>query len=101
MAGELSRESNISSPNTNNIDDGYQNIEPSDNIETVKQKVVSSAACAINDLNNIINIIDLNTAVTLILDSNSILFYGSREASVIAMDAYHKFMRIGKKCLLT
>ncbi|AWI06310.1 MurR/RpiR family transcriptional regulator [Clostridium drakei] len=98
MAGELSKENTTAaSSSIINIADGYQNIEASDSIETVKQKVVSSAACAINDLNNIINIEDLNTAVNLILNSDSILFYGSGGSSVIAMDAYHKFMRIGKR----
>lgn len=97
MAGELSKETTKSSPSGIKIDDGYQNIEPSDDIKTVKQKVISSAACAINDLNNMVNIDDLNAAVDLILNSNSILFYGSGGSSVIAMDAYHKFMRIGKK----
>jgi Transcriptional regulators len=97
MAGELSKETTKSSSNGMKIDDGYQNIEATDDIEAVKQKVISSSACAINDLNDIINIDDLNTAVNLILESNSILFYGSGGSSVIAMDAYHKFMRIGKK----
>lgn len=98
MAGELSKENTTAaSSSIINIADGYQNIEASDSIETVKQKVVSSAACAINDLNNIINIEDLNTAVNLILNCDSILFYGSGGSSVIAMDAYHKFMRIGKR----
>lgn len=97
MAGELSKETTRSSSNGIKIDDGYQNIEATDDIEIVKQKVIASAACAINDINNIINTEDLNKAVNLIFEASSILFYGSGGSSVIAMDAYHKFMRIGKK----
>lgn len=97
MASELSKEANESSSNDLKIDDGYQNIEPFDDIDIVKQKVMSSATCAIADLKNILNTEDLDKAVNVILESNSMLFYGSGGSSVIAMDAYHKFMRIGKK----
>lgn len=97
MAGELSKENTNSSSSGIKIEDGYQNIEPDDDTEAVKQKVIASSACAINDLKNIINTDDLNKAVNLISEANSILFYGSGGSSVIAMDAYHKFMRIGKK----
>lgn len=97
MAGELSKETNNSSSKGIKIEDGYQNIEADDDTETVKQKVIASSACAITDLKNIINTDDLNKAVNLIFEANSILFYGSGGSSVIAMDAYHKFMRIGKR----
>jgi len=97
MAGELSKETHTLSPNGIKIEDGYQNIGANDDINAVKQKVVYSVGCAVNDLNNIINIDDLEIAVNLIYESNSLLFYGSGGSSVIAMDAYHKFMRIGKK----
>lgn len=96
MAGELSKETTNSSTEGIKIE-GYQNIEANDDIEAVKQKVIASSACAISDLKNIINNDDLNKAVNLISEANSILFYGSGGSSVIAMDAYHKFMRIGKK----
>lgn len=96
MAGELSKETTNSSTEGIKIE-GYQNIEANDDIEAVKQKVIASSACAISDLKNIINNDDLNKAVNLIFEANSILFYGSGGSSVIAMDAYHKFMRIGKK----
>jgi len=97
MAGELSKETHNASSKDIKIDDGYQNIEATDGMDTVKQKVMSSAICAISDLKNIISTDDLNKAVNLIFESNSMLFYGSGGSSVIAMDAYHKFMRIGKK----
>jgi len=96
MAGELSKETTNSSTEGIKIE-GYQNIEANDDIKAVKQKVIASSACAISDLKNIINNDDLNKAVNLIFEANSILFYGSGGSSVIAMDAYHKFMRIGKK----
>lgn len=97
MAGELSKETNKLSSKDIKIDDGYQNIESTDNIDLVKQKVIASATCAITDLKNIINTDDLQRAVNLIFESENLLFYGSGGSSVIAMDAYHKFMRIGKK----
>ena len=95
--GNYQKETNTLSRNGIKIEDGYQNIEANDDIDAVKQKVVYSVGCAVNDLNNIINIDDLQIAVNLIYESNSILFYGSGGSNVIAMDAYHKFMRIGKK----
>jgi len=97
MAGELSKEANNSSSIGIKIEDGYQSIKAYDDINAVKEKVVNSVTCAVNDLNNIVNTDDLEKAVNIIYKSTSILFYGSGGSSVIAMDAYHKFMRIGKK----
>lgn len=97
MARELSKEAHAPSSNGIKIEDGYQSIKAYDDINAVKEKVVHSVTCAVNDLNNIVNTEDLEKAVNLIYESTSILFYGSGGSSVIAMDAYHKFMRIGKK----
>lgn len=97
MAGELSKEAHISSSNIIRIEDGYQSIKAYDDINIVKEKVVNSVTCAVNDLNNIVNTDDLERVVNIMYESTSILFYGSGGSSVIAMDAYHKFMRIGKK----
>jgi len=97
MAGELSKETHNSSSNGIKIEDGYQSIKACDDIKAVKEKVVHSVTCAVNDLNNIVNTDDLERAANIIYESTSILFYGSGGSSVIAMDAYHKFMRIGKK----
>ena len=40
----------------------------------------------------------INKAIKLMNNSKSIYFYGTGGSSVVAMDAYHKFVRTGVKC---
>lgn len=77
------------------IEDGYQDISPDDDVNTIKNKVIQSASIAINDLSSLIEPADLKKAVSLFTSANTILFYGSGGSDVIALDAYHKFLRLG------
>lgn len=83
------------SVNALKIEDGYQGISPDDDIETTNGKVIQSAASAINDLYSLVKPAAIEAAVNLFLKADNILFYGSGGSSVIALDGYHKFMRLG------
>lgn len=77
------------------IEDGYQNIQAEDDVATINQKVIQSASIAINDLNSLIKAEAVEKAVALFTKSKQILFYGSGGSYAIALDAYHKFLRLG------
>lgn len=86
---------NHASSNKLKLDDGYQDISTDDNVATVNQKVIHSASVAINDLKSLVDPDAIETVVAYFTHSDKILFYGSGGSDVIALDAYHKFLRLG------
>lgn len=96
LAHEFSEIYHSQKPSGNlKIQDGYQDITPEDDMDTIKQKIIKSASVAINDLHSLIDLASIETAVNLFLHADKILFYGSGGSSAIALDGYHKFMRLG------
>lgn len=77
------------------IEDGYQDINADDDVATINQKVIQSASIAINDLKSLVNPAFIEAVVTHFIQANKIMFYGSGGSYVIALDAYHKFLRLG------
>lgn len=77
------------------IEDGYQTITASDDMETLKRKVIQSVSDSLLGIDTLVNTQALEEAVELILGSDRLFFYGSGGSNVIAYDAYHKFMRMG------
>ncbi|CAM3961790.1 MurR/RpiR family transcriptional regulator [Paenibacillus alkaliterrae] len=75
----------------------YEEINESDSTKTIAEKVFKSN---IRTLENTFQILDgdaFGTAVSLIADANRVHFYGIGGSGVIAMDAFHKFIRSGKQ----
>jgi RpiR family carbohydrate utilization transcriptional regulator len=75
----------------------YGEIDRGDAIETLIEKVVSSTARSIKDLEQMITSEDIRKAVALIKSARAILFIGIGSSSFIAFDAYHKFLRLGMR----
>jgi RpiR family carbohydrate utilization transcriptional regulator len=73
----------------------YEEIHVEDTIDQIKQKVVMSTVDSIQDLDNLLTAELLEKVTKLILKANRILFCGVGASGVIAMDAYHKFLRLG------
>lgn len=95
MAQELS-EIKVSADSVGlKIEDGYQDIRNDDPIADIKRKVIISASSAIRDMEKLIDEASLENAVGCLLGAKRIMFYGSGGSSVIAMDAHHKFLRLG------
>ncbi|MEI3612799.1 MurR/RpiR family transcriptional regulator [Pseudogracilibacillus sp. SO30301A] len=79
----------------NPINDIHEGIKDGDSTEVVSKKVFHSN---INTLKETLKILDgnmINKAVELILGAKRVYFYGSGGSAVVAMDAYHKFIRSG------
>ncbi|WP_040206151.1 MurR/RpiR family transcriptional regulator [Neobacillus jeddahensis] len=75
----------------------HEEISENDNEKTVTEKIFKSN---IRTLENTLQILDgasMQTAVELLMHANRVEFYGTGGSSVVAMDAFHKFVRTGIK----
>jgi RpiR family carbohydrate utilization transcriptional regulator len=70
-------------------------LDPNDDPETIKQKIIGHTLSAINDINTLLPSSILENAVHMIRSAERILIYGVGASAAIAMDAYHKFSGIG------
>ncbi|MFA6505793.1 MAG: MurR/RpiR family transcriptional regulator [Treponemataceae bacterium] len=95
MAQELSEITVSAGSEGLKIEDGYQDIHNDDSIGEIKKKVIISASGAIHDMEKLIDGESLERAVSSLIGAKRIMFYGAGGSSVIAMDAHHKFLRLG------
>ncbi len=72
-------------------------ITDSDSEQAIINKVFNSNISVLNDTMNMIDPMCIKKAVDYILDSDQIVFYGNGGSGIVAMDANHKFLRIGLK----
>lgn len=77
------------------IEDGYSEINSNDETADVKKKVIVSAIKAIEALHKFVDSSQIEKVSNSFLKAEHILLYGSGGSSSIAMDAHHKFMRLG------
>lgn len=80
------------SNNTSALSSGT--VQPTDSIEEICQKTLSSALYTLNCTYELINYEAVEKAVSMIEDANTIRFFGSGSSGIIAMDAKSKFIRI-------
>lgn len=76
----------------------HENIEKKDNALCMARKVFDSSIQALHDTKKLLDITTLNKAGNLILNSNSLSFFGVGGSGVVAFDAYHKFLRSPIRC---
>lgn len=77
------------------FDDGYQSIRSDSSTEDVIHAVTLSVSSYIRDMDQLVSCPDVNAAVELLLQADNLLFYGTGGSSAIAMDGFHKFLRLG------
>ena len=73
----------------------YEEILVEDSLEQIRQKVVMSTVESIQDLNDLIHTDLLEQVTQYILKATRILFCGVGASGVVAIDAFHKFLRLG------
>jgi DNA-binding MurR/RpiR family transcriptional regulator len=73
----------------------YEQIQPSDSLETLKAKVFQANAQALKDTMEVLSDEELKKAVDALLGARRIEVYGIGGSAPLALDAYHKFMRLG------
>jgi len=75
----------------------HEEISENDSVETVTEKVFKSNVRTLENTLEILNGHSIEKAVEFLLQANRVEFYGTGGSAVIAMDAFHKFVRTGIK----
>lgn len=73
----------------------YEEIHKTDTTEQIRQKVIMSTVDSIQDLNNLVSDELLEKVSALLIKAKRVLFCGVGASGVIAIDAFHKFLRLG------
>jgi RpiR family carbohydrate utilization transcriptional regulator len=81
----------------NELDNDYacEQINTNDNQQTIINKVFKSNITALNDTLLSVDSKLIEKASNAILSADKIMFYGNGGSAIIAMDAHHRFLRIG------
>ncbi|WP_445486779.1 MurR/RpiR family transcriptional regulator [Niallia sp. 03133] len=75
----------------------HEEINKDDNVKTVTEKVFHSNIRTLENTLQILNGASIQKAVDLLINAKRVEFYGTGGSAVIAMDAFHKFVRTGIK----
>ncbi|MBC5809634.1 MAG: MurR/RpiR family transcriptional regulator [Candidatus Eremiobacteraeota bacterium] len=73
----------------------YEQIAPSDSLETLKTKIFQANAQALKDTIEVLSDAELSRAVDAIAACRKVEVYGIGGSAPLALDAYHKFMKLG------
>lgn len=77
-----------------------ENISDEDKFPDIFNKLFNSAKEAFNNTMNDLDLKILEQAADALADADRIEFYGVGGSGVVAMDAHHKFFRIGVPCIV-
>lgn len=70
-------------------------VQPDDTTAEVKAKVFDRAITALTNVRNSLDTKALNRAIALLAAAERIEFYGLGNSGIVALDAQHKFFRLG------
>jgi len=73
----------------------YEQIDPTDSLPTLKAKIFQANAQALKDTIEVLSDDELTRAVEAIATCRRIEIYGIGGSAPLALDAYHKFMKLG------
>jgi DNA-binding MurR/RpiR family transcriptional regulator len=73
----------------------YEQIDSGDSLESLKTKVFQANAQALKDTIEVLSDAELTRAVDAILHARRVEIYGIGGSAPLALDAYHKFMKLG------
>jgi DNA-binding MurR/RpiR family transcriptional regulator len=77
----------------------YAAIEPDDDVQTVKQKVFQANAQALRDTIEVLEDAELQKAVDALVGARRVDIYGVGGSGPLALDAYHKFLKLGMQAV--
>ncbi len=83
----------------NSLELVYEDVNEYDPPHVVAEKIFKATVKAIFDTLSTLDIQSLKEAVDLFDRARRIVFFGFGGSSAVALDAFHKFIRIGKDCL--
>ena len=73
----------------------YAQIESGDSLATIKNKVFQANAQALRDTMEVLADSELEAAVAALADARRVEIYGVGGSAPLALDAYHKFLKLG------
>lgn len=77
----------------------HREINPSDDAETSISKVFRTAIQALHETLSVLDYDQIEAAAQVLLGAGQRCLYGSGASGVVALDASHKFLRIGLPCI--
>ena len=77
----------------------YAAIEPGDDLATIKNKVFQANAQALRDTLEVLDEVQLQRAVDTLAGARRLEIYGVGGSSPLALDAYHKFLKLGLRSI--
>jgi RpiR family carbohydrate utilization transcriptional regulator len=77
----------------------YGDIEATDNLLTIKEKIFKNNQEALKDTNTLLDIEVLEKATSVIEKAERLYFFGIGASNLVALDAQQKFLRIGLNAL--
>jgi|SRR5580658_1625277 DNA-binding MurR/RpiR family transcriptional regulator len=77
----------------------YAEIEPDDDLSTVKSKVFQANAQALRDTIEVLDDAELSKAVDALAVAARVDLYGVGGSGPLAQDAYHKFLKLGIRAI--
>lgn len=69
-------------------------ISKNDSPKTVASKTLSFNVETLNETFRLMNDADLKQATNLLVNANTVAFFGMGGSNIVALDAYHKFLRV-------
>ncbi len=79
----------------------YEHVEENDTSDQVLRKVFEASIQAIHDTLDMLAPKEFSKAAKLLADADNLMFCGLGDAAVVAMEAYQRFIRIGKNCFFS
>ncbi|MFP3392792.1 MurR/RpiR family transcriptional regulator [Brevibacillus sp. SIMBA_040] len=76
----------------------HEEVEPTDNVATIARKVFTFNSETLQETLRVLDEQSLQAAVDAFVAAERIEFYGCGGSGPIALDAYHKFTRLGLSC---
>jgi RpiR family transcriptional regulator, carbohydrate utilization regulator len=73
----------------------YEEIEPGDSLAAIKTKVFQANAQALRDTIEVLDDAELEKAVVALASAGRVDVYGVGGSDPLAIDAYHKFLKLG------
>ena len=82
------------------FDEEKKMITQFDSLQDIVDKITYKNKESLEDTKNLVDYNMLNRAVKMICDCQLIAFYGVGSSLLVAQDAYLKFLRVGKACVV-
>lgn len=73
----------------------HEDVNDSDEAKMVAEKIFHSNIRTLENTLQVLDKVELEQAVSLLLEARRVEFYGFGGSNMVAMDAYHKFVRSG------